>query len=122
MDELIRIMERENMRKDSLPDFQVGDTIRVDVSIVEGDKKRMQSFQGVVIRIRGTGLGKTFTVRKVSHRVGVERTFPFNSPSVENVEIIERGRVRRSKLYYLRNLRGKKAKVKVRKVNSEKEN
>lgn len=123
MDEsMIRTMEKENMRKDDLPDFRVGDTVRVMVNIVEGEKKRMQSFQGVVIRIRGAGLSKTFTVRKVSHRVGVERTFPLNSPTVEGVEIIEQGKVRRSKLYYLRGLRGKKAKVKARKMRNETKN
>ena len=102
------------IRRDDVPDFRAGDNIKVHVKVVEGNRSRVQVFQGVVIRVQGSGVGRTFTVRKVSFGVGVERTFPLNSPIFETVEIVTRGDVRRAKLYYLRNLRGKAAKIKER--------
>lgn len=102
-----------NLRTD-LPEFRAGDTVKVHVKVVEGNRSRIQVFQGVVIRVQGSGIGRTFTVRKVSFSVGVERTFPLNSPIFEKVEVVTRGDVRRAKLYYLRDLRGKKAKIKER--------
>ena len=101
-------------KRDDVPDFRAGDTIKVHVKVVEGNRSRVQVFQGVVIRLHGSGIGRTFTVRKVSFGVGVERTFPLNSPIFEEIEVVTRGDVRRAKLYYLRNLRGKKAKIKER--------
>ena len=101
-------------KRDDVPDFRAGDTIKVHVKVVEGNRSRVQIFQGVVIRIQGSGIGRTFTVRKVSFGVGVERTFPLHSPIFEQIEIVTRGDVRRAKLYYLRNLRGKAAKIKER--------
>ena len=100
--------------RDDVPPFRAGDTVKVHVKVVEGARSRVQVFQGVVIRIQGSGVGRTFTVRKVSFGVGVERTFPINSPIFEQIEIVTRGDVRRAKLYYLRNLRGKAAKIKER--------
>jgi large subunit ribosomal protein L19 len=100
--------------RDDVPAFRAGDTVKVHVKVVEGNRSRVQVFQGVVIRVQGSGVGRTFTVRKVSFGVGVERTFPLNSPIFESVEIVTRGDVRRAKLYYLRNLRGKAAKIKER--------
>src|SRR3954468_11362005 len=93
------------------PEFKPGDTVRVHVRVVEGDKQRIQVFQGVVIARRGGGTRETFTVRKISGSVGVERIFPMSSPNVDKIEVIRRGRVRRAKLYYLRNLRGKAARI-----------
>ena len=101
-------------KRDDIPDFRAGDTVKVHVKVVEGNRSRVQVFQGVVIRIHGSGVGRTFTVRKVSFGVGVERTFPLHSPIFEQIEIVTRGDVRRAKLYYLRNLRGKAAKIKER--------
>ena len=101
-------------KRDDVPDFRAGDTVKVHVKVVEGSRARVQIFQGVVIRIHGSGVGRTFTVRKVSFGVGVERTFPMHSPIFEKIEIVTRGDVRRAKLYYLRNLRGKAAKIKER--------
>ena len=101
-------------KRTDIPAFRAGDTVKVHVKVVEGNRSRVQLFQGVVIRIHGSGIGRTFTVRKVSFGVGVERTFPLNSPIFEQIEIVTRGDVRRAKLYYLRNLRGKKAKIKER--------
>ena len=101
-------------KRTDLPEFRAGDTVKVHVKVVEGSRARVQIFQGVVIRIHGSGVGRTFTVRKVSFGVGVERTFPLHSPIFEEIEIVTRGDVRRAKLYYLRNLRGKKAKIKER--------
>ena len=102
------------LKRDDLPEFRAGDTVKVHVKVVEGSRSRVQVFQGVVIRVHGSGVGRTFTVRKVSFGVGVERTFPMHSPIFETIEIVTRGDVRRAKLYYLRNLRGKKAKIKER--------
>ena len=100
--------------RDDIPAFRAGDTIKVHVKVIEGTRSRVQVFQGVVIRVQGSGVGRSFTVRKVSFGVGVERTFPLHSPIFEQIEIVTRGDVRRAKLYYLRNLRGKKAKIKER--------
>ena len=97
-----------------VPAFRAGDTVNVHVKVIEGSRSRVQQFQGVVIRIHGSGVGRTFTVRKVTFGVGVERTFPLHSPIFEKIEIVTRGDVRRAKLYYLRNLRGKAAKIKER--------
>jgi len=97
-----------------LPDFAPGDTVRVSVRVVEGDKHRVQAFQGYVIRRRGSGISETFTVRKLSGGVGVERIFPLHVPSIEKIEVLRRGRVRRAKLFYLRDLRGKAARIKER--------
>ena len=102
------------IKRDDVPEFRAGDTVNVHVKVVEGTRSRVQQFQGVVIRVQGSGIGRTFTVRKVSFGVGVERTFPLHSPIFETIEIVTRGDVRRAKLYYLRNLRGKKAKIKER--------
>ena len=107
----IRELEKEQMRFD-LPYFVPGDTVKVHVKITEGDKERIQIFKGVVIRKRKGSTNATFTVRKVSYGIGVERIFPTNSPSIQNVEVITRGRVRRSRLYYLRKRRGKSARIK----------
>ena len=93
------------------PDFKPGDSVRVHVRVVEGDKHRIQVFQGVVISRRGGGTRESFTVRKISGGIGVERIFPFHSPNVDKIEVVRRGRVRRAKLYYLRNLRGKAARI-----------
>jgi len=108
---IIEALEKEQMRLD-IPDFKPGDTIRVHAKIKEGEKERVQIFQGVVIRKRKGNTGATFTVRKVSYGIGVERIFPLHSPSIEKIEIITRGKVRRAKLYYLRKLRGKAARIK----------
>jgi large subunit ribosomal protein L19 len=98
--------------RDDIPEFRPGDTVKVHVRVVEGNRSRIQVFQGVVIRRQGGGIRETFTVRKVSFGVGVERTFPVHTPVVEKIEVITRGDVRRAKLYYLRELRGKAAKIK----------
>jgi len=108
---LIRSIEEEQLKKD-IPDFKPGDTVRVHVKVVEGNRERIQVFEGVVIRRRGSGLGETFTVRRVSYGVGVERTFPLHSPKIDKIEVMRRGRVRRARLYYLRALRGKAARIK----------
>lgn len=97
-----------------IPDFRPGDTLKVNVKVVEGTRSRLQAFQGVCIARRGNGIGATFTVRKVSFGVGVERTFPLNAPTIDSIEVVTRGDVRRAKLYYLRGLRGKKAKIRER--------
>jgi large subunit ribosomal protein L19 len=98
--------------RDDIPEFRPGDTVKVHVRVVEGNRSRIQVFQGVVIRRQGGGIRETFTVRKVSFGVGVERTFPVHTPVVERIEVVTRGDVRRAKLYYLRELRGKAAKIK----------
>ena len=103
-------LQREGLRTD-LPDFLPGDTVRVQVRVREGDKERLQAFEGVCIGRRGAGISETFTVRKVSAGVGVERIFPLHSPSLANIELVRRGRVRRAKLYYLRALSGKAARI-----------
>ncbi|GJF11012.1 50S ribosomal protein L19 [Mycolicibacterium cyprinidarum] len=98
--------------RDDVPAFGAGDTVNVHVKVIEGSKERIQVFKGVVIRRKGGGVGETFTVRKESYGVGVERTFPVHSPNIDHIDIVTRGDVRRAKLYYLRELRGKKAKIK----------
>jgi len=104
-------LDAESLRTD-VPDFRPGDTLKVHVRVVEGNRSRIQVFQGAVIRRQGGGIRETFTVRKVSFGVGVERTFPVHTPVIEKIEVVTRGDVRRAKLYYLRDLRGKKAKIK----------
>ena len=104
-------LDAKSLRSD-VPDFRPGDTLNVHVRVVEGNRSRIQVFKGVVIRRQGDGVRETFTVRKVSFGVGVERTFPVHTPVIEKIEIVTRGDVRRAKLYYLRDLRGKKAKIK----------
>jgi large subunit ribosomal protein L19 len=104
-------LDAQSMRTD-LPEFRAGDTLKVHARVVEGNRSRIQIFQGVVIRRQGGGLRETFTIRKVSFGVGVERTYPLNSPQLDRIEIVTRGDVRRAKLYYLRERRGKKAKIK----------
>ncbi|MGG7463693.1 MULTISPECIES: 50S ribosomal protein L19 [unclassified Plantibacter] len=103
--------------KTDLPDFRAGDNVKVHVNIIEGNKTRIQVFQGVVISRSGEGVRETFIVRKVSYQVGVERTFPVHSPTIDHIELVTRGDVRRAKLYYLRELRGKKAKIKEKRDN-----
>jgi len=104
-------LDADSLRRD-IPAFRPGDTVKVHVRVVEGNRSRIQVFQGVVIRRQGGGIRETFTVRKVSFGVGVERTFPVHTPIVERIEVVTRGDVRRAKLYYLRELRGKAAKIK----------
>ncbi len=105
--------------KESVPGFDVGDTVRVDVKVVEGGRERVQAFQGIVIQRRGAGLGESFTVRKVSQGVGVERVFPIHSPHVVSVRVLRKGKVRRAKLFYLRNLKGKAARITERTERAE---
>jgi large subunit ribosomal protein L19 len=109
------LIDRDSLR-DDIPDFRAGDTLKVHVRVTEGNRERIQVFQGIVIRRQGGGVSETFTVRKVSFGVGVERTFPIHTPSVAKIEVESYGDVRRSKLYYLRDLHGKAAKVKERRV------
>ncbi len=113
---VIEKIDLEQMRFD-MPDFRPGDTVRVHIRIIEGNKERVQAYQGVVIRRKRGNMNATFTVRKISHGVGVEKTFALHSPRLEKVEIVTRGRVRRSRLYYLRNLRGKAARIRERGLN-----
>ena len=112
---LIEAFESKQIAEKKLPEFRPGDTVRVAVEIKEGDKKRIQNFEGVVIAIKGTGAGKTFTVRKIgANNIGVERIFPFYTESIESVTVVRKGKVRRAKLYYLRGKTGKKARIKER--------
>jgi len=113
MTNLIDQIDAASLR-DDVPDFRPGDTLKVHVKVVEGSRTRTQIFQGVVIARQGGGVSETFTIRKISFGVGVERTFPVHTPTVEKIEVVARGDVRRAKLYYLRNLRGKAAKIKER--------
>jgi len=113
------LIEKPFLRTD-IPQFRPGDTVKVHVRVVEGSRERVQVFQGVVIRRQNGGIRETFTVRKISFGVGVERTFPMHSPSIAKLEIVQRGRVRRAKLYYLRDLRGKKARIKERRIDDVK--
>lgn len=108
---VISRIDREQMRFD-MPDFRVGDTVKVHTRIIEGNKERIQIFEGVVIRRKNGEMNASYTVRKVTHGVGVEKTFPLHSPRVEKVEIVSRGKIRRARLYYLRDLRGKAARIK----------
>ena len=111
--DLIKKIENEHQRLD-LPEFRAGDTIKVYMRIIEGEKERIQMFQGAVIRVRRGGTGSTFLVRKISDGVGVERIFPLNSPFIDRVEVVTQGDVRRSRLCYLRNLKGKAARIKTK--------
>ncbi|HHW02893.1 MAG TPA: 50S ribosomal protein L19 [Thermoanaerobacterales bacterium] len=111
--DIITAVEQEQIKKD-IPDFRPGDTVKVYTKVVEGGRERIQVFEGTVIARRGGGLRETFTVRKVSYGVGVERIFPLNSPRIDKIEVVKKGRVRRAKLYYMRNLRGKAARIKER--------
>lgn len=111
MSNIITEITKEQLRTD-LPTFRPGDTVRVHVKVVEGTRERIQMYEGVVIKRRGGGISETFTVRKISYGVGVERTFPVHTPKIANLEVVRRGKVRRAKLYYLRNLRGKAARIK----------
>ena len=111
MNELVRALGQEQLKKE-VPNFGPGDTVRVHVKIVEGKRERIQVFEGVVLKRQGGGIQETFTVRKISFNVGVERTFPVHSPRIEKIEVTRKGKVRRAKLYYLRDRIGKRAKVK----------
>ena len=113
MQNIISEITKEQLRTD-LPDFRPGDTVRVNVKVVEGTRERIQMYEGVVIKRRGGGISETFTVRKISSGVGVERTFPVHTPKIASLEVVRRGKVRRAKLYYLRDLRGKAARIKER--------
>jgi large subunit ribosomal protein L19 len=111
MQNIITEITKEQLRTD-LPEFRPGDTVRVHVKVVEGTRERIQMYEGVVIKRRGGGVSSTFTVRKISYGVGVERTFPVHTPKIAQLEVLRRGKVRRAKLYYLRDLRGKAARIK----------
>lgn len=113
----IDLIEKEQMKTD-LPEFGPGDTVRVHVVVSEGGRERIQVFEGVVLARKGGGLSETFTVRRISYGVGVERVFPLHSPSIAQIEVVRRGRVRRAKLYYLRKLRGKAARIREKRVDS----
>ena len=120
MDKYLKMVEEEIGMNTELPAFRPGDNITVNYKIVEGSKERIQAFRGDVIQIKGSGLGKTFTVRKMSNGVGVERIFPFQSPAIVGIEINKHGKVRRAKLFYLRERVGKKARIKERKRMTKK--
>ena len=111
--DIIQALEQEQLRSD-IPEFAPGDTVRVHVKVVEGTRERIQAFEGVVIARSGTGVRETFTVRRISYGVGVERTFPVHSPRLDKIQLVRRGIVRRAKLYYLRNLTGKAARIRER--------
>ena len=111
MNEILRAIEAEQMRND-LPNFRIGDTVKLHVKIKEGDKSRIQVFEGVVIERAGGGISETFTVRKISNQIGVERKFPLHSPIIDHIEVVRHGKVRRNKLSYLRNRSGKAARLK----------
>ena len=113
MSDIIRELEKEQLRSD-LPKLEIGDTVRVYVKVVEGTRERLQNFEGIVIKMQGGGIRKTFTVRRISYGVGVERTFPYHSPRIGRIEVVRHGVVRRAKLYYLRERTGKAAKIKER--------
>jgi len=115
---IIDNINKENMR-DDIPEFIAGDNVRLQIKVVEGGKERLQQFEGVVISRKGSGITETFTVRKFSHGVGVERTFPVHSPRIQNFEVVRKGDVRRAKLYYLRERKGKKARIKEKKAKRE---
>lgn len=112
MEPLLNYVQNEFLTKKSLPQFSTGDTITVYYQIKEGEKVRTQFFKGTVIQIKGQGLSKTFTIRKMSGTIGVERIFPFNLPTIEKIEVNKKGKVRKSRIYYFKNLRGKKARIK----------
>jgi large subunit ribosomal protein L19 len=114
MPDIIKMVDQDYMKKE-IPPFRSGDTVKVHVKVVEGSRERTQVFEGTVIRRRGGGLGETFTVRRISYGVGVERTFPLHSPRLDKIEVVRRGRIRRARLYYLRERVGKAARIKERK-------
>src|SRR5881296_3201130 len=118
MSNVIQDLERAQLR--SVPRFKAGDTVRVHFQVIEGTRRRVQVFDGIVIKRQGSGIRETFTVRKISFGVGVERTFPVHSPTIARLELLQRGRVRRAKLYYLRDLRGKKARIRERRIDDAK--
>lgn len=109
--DVIRMLEEEQMKKD-IPDFKPGDTVKVHLKVVEAGRERIQVFEGVVIKRRGGGMRETFTVRRIASGVGVERTIPIHSPRIDKIEVVRRGKVRRARLFYLRKLRGKAARIK----------
>ena len=113
MSDIIRELEKEQLRSD-LPELEVGDTVRVFVKVVEGNRERLQNFEGIVIKIQGGGIRKSFTVRRMSYGIGVERTFPYHSPAIGRIEVVRHGVVRRAKLYFIRDRVGKAAKIKER--------
>ncbi|MCX7971327.1 MAG: 50S ribosomal protein L19 [Negativicutes bacterium] len=114
--DMIKLLEQEQLRGD-VPEFIPGDTVRVQVRVVEGNRERLQAFEGVVIRRKGSGIRETFTVRRISYGVGVERTFPLHSPRIDKIEVVRRGVVRRAKLYYIRKLTGKAARIRERRIS-----
>ena len=118
--DIIKNLEKEQL-KDDIPEFSPGDTVRVKVRVTEGGKERLQLYEGIVIKRQGGGVKETFTVRKISHGVGVERTFPVHSPSLDSIEVVRRGDVKRSKLYYLRDRKGKASRVKEKRERREEE-
>lgn len=113
--DIIRTLEKEQMRTD-LPDFAIGDTVRVFVKVVEGSRERLQAFEGLVLKQNGGGISETFTVRRLSYGIGVERTFPLHSPRINRIEIVRRGKARRARLFYIRDRVGKAAKVKEKRL------
>lgn len=113
--DIIRTLEKEQMRTD-LPDFAIGDTVRVFVKVVEGSRERLQAFEGLVLKRNGGGISETFTVRRLSYGIGVERTFPLHSPRINRIEIVRRGKARRARLFYIRERVGKAAKVKEKRL------
>jgi|BioPla2DNA2_1021312.scaffolds.fasta_scaffold04040_2 large subunit ribosomal protein L19 len=113
--DIIRTLEKEQMRTD-LPDFAIGDTVRVFVKVVEGSRERLQAFEGLVLKRNGGGISETFTVRRLSYGIGVERTFPLHSPRINRIEIVRRGKARRARLFYIRDRVGKAAKVKEKRL------
>ena len=118
---IIEAIDKESL-KENLPAFNVGDTVRVSVKVIEGSRERIQGFEGVVIAKKGGGIGETFTVRRISFGVGVERTFPIHSPKITDIQVVRKGQVKRAKLYYLRGLTGKAAKIKeIRSENGKKQ-
>ena len=121
MDNLIKIAQDSMWENKGVPEFKSGDTITVSYRIIEGSKERVQSFRGVVIQIKGSGMTKMFTIRKISNGVGVERIFPLYSPHIDNIEVNKRGVVRRARIYYLRNLTGKKARIKEKRMPVKKQ-
>lgn len=113
MSDIIKELEKEQLRTD-LPEIQVGDTVRVYVKVVEGNRERLQNFEGIIIKIQGGGIRRSFTVRRMSYGIGVERTFPYHSPRIGRIEVVRHGEVRRAKLYYLRDRVGKASKIRER--------
>ena len=118
MNQVVRELEAKSLKQD-VPDFRPGDTVRVSVRIVEGDKERLQDFEGICIRRKSGGIRETFTLRRVSYGVGMERIFPLHSPRIENIQVVRKGKVRRAKLYYLRDRKGKKARISERQKQYE---